>query len=34
MKKLGIGIQTYPKLINQGYVYVDKTKIIYDLIHI
>ncbi len=32
MKKLPIGIQTLSKIIEGNYVYVDKTKIAYDLI--
>jgi len=33
MKKLPIGIQTFEKIINENYCYVDKTKIIYELIN-
>ena len=32
MKKLPIGIQTFEKIINEDYLYVDKTKEIYELI--
>src|SRR6266436_8205373 len=32
MKKFPIGIQTFSELIQKNYVYVDKTKRIYDLI--
>lgn len=32
MKKLSIGIQTFSELIEENYVYVDKTAIIYDMI--
>lgn len=32
MKKLPIGIQTFSKLINQNYLYIDKTKEIFNLI--
>ncbi len=32
MKKLPIGIQTFEKLINDGCLYIDKTKLIYQLI--
>nr|WP_240739339.1 ATP-binding protein [Marinitoga lauensis] len=32
MKKLPIGVQDYKKIIEGNYVYVDKTKYIYDLI--
>jgi hypothetical protein len=32
MKKLSIGIQTFSELIEENYVYVDKTKYIYDMI--
>ncbi len=30
MKNLPIGIQTFERLINEGYVYIDKTKYLYD----
>ncbi len=33
MKKLPIGIQTFSEIITENYCYVDKTKIIYDLIN-
>ena len=33
MKKLPIGIQTFSDIINEGYVYVDKTEIAYNLIN-
>jgi len=33
MKKLPIGIQTFEKIINENYCYVDKTRIIYELIN-
>lgn len=32
MKKLPIGIQTFSELIEDDYVYIDKTKIIYEMI--
>ncbi len=32
MKKLPIGIQTFSEIITEGYVYVDKTEIAYNLI--
>ena len=32
MKKLPIGIQTFEKLINDDCLYIDKTKLIYQLI--
>ncbi len=32
MKKLGIGIQSFSKLISEGFIYVDKTPIIYQLV--
>ncbi len=32
MKKLPIGIQTFSQIIENDYVYVDKTRIAYDLI--
>jgi hypothetical protein len=31
-KKLPIGVQKFPKLINEGFLYVDKTEIIHKLI--
>ncbi|MGB1243354.1 MAG: AAA family ATPase [Chitinophagales bacterium] len=33
MKKLPLAKSSFPKMINEGYVYVDKTKEIYDLIN-
>ncbi|MFH1962041.1 MAG: ATP-binding protein [bacterium] len=33
MKKLPIGIQTFSEIINENYCYVDKTRIIYELIN-
>ena len=33
MKKLPIGIQTFEQLINDGYVYVDKTAFVYKMIN-
>jgi len=33
MKKLPIGIQTFSEVINENYCYVDKTRIIYELIN-
>ena len=33
MKKLPIGIQTFEKLRDDDYVYVDKTRFVYDLAH-
>ncbi|MFH1097726.1 MAG: ATP-binding protein [Candidatus Desantisbacteria bacterium] len=33
MKKLPIGIQTFSEIINENYCYVDKTKIIHELIN-
>ncbi len=32
MKKLGIGIQSFSKLIIEGFLYVDKTQLIYQLV--
>jgi len=32
MKKLPIGISTLSEIINENYVYVDKTKTAFDLI--
>nr|WP_240739398.1 AAA family ATPase [Marinitoga lauensis] len=31
MKKLPIGVQDYKELITENYIYVDKTKYLYDL---
>ena len=31
--KYPIGIQSFEKIISDGYVYVDKTALIYDLVH-
>ncbi|MCI5505785.1 MAG: AAA family ATPase, partial [Prevotella sp.] len=31
--KYPIGIQTFERIINEGYVYVDKTEMIYNLAH-
>ncbi len=31
--KYPIGIQSFDKIVNEGYVYIDKTKQIYDLVH-
>ena len=32
LKKLPIGIQTFSEIINGGYLYIDKTREIFDLI--
>ena len=32
LEKLPVGIQSFPKIIEQGYLYVDKTEIIYRLV--
>ncbi len=32
MKKLGIGIQSFSKLISEGFIYIDKTPLIYQLL--
>jgi len=32
MKKLPIGIQTFRKIIEKDYLYIDKTKEIYELL--
>ncbi len=32
VKKLSLGVQSFSKLIEKGYIYVDKTAYIYDLI--
>ena len=31
--KYPIGIQNFSEIIDGGYVYLDKTKILYDLVH-
>ena len=31
--KYPIGIQSFESLINDGYIYVDKTALIYQLVH-
>ena len=31
MKKLPLGIQTFSKIIEGNYLYIDKTQYIYDL---
>ena len=31
--KYPIGIQDFEKIRNDGYVYIDKTDLIYDLVH-
>ena len=31
--KFPIGIQSFERIIQEGYIYVDKTDIIYDLTH-
>ena len=31
--KIPIGIQTFDKIIEGGYIYVDKTEYIYDIAH-
>src|SRR5260221_7652380 len=33
MKKLSIGIQTFSELIENNYIYVDKTHLIYEMIN-
>jgi hypothetical protein len=33
LKKLPLSIQTFSEIIRQDYVYVDKTKYIYDLVN-
>jgi len=32
VKKLPIGIQTFDNLIQEGYVYVDKTRFVSDIV--
>ena len=31
--KYPIGIQSFDQIINEGYLYIDKTKLIYELVH-
>jgi hypothetical protein len=31
MKKLPLGIQTFSDIIEDGYLYIDKTKFIYNI---
>lgn len=33
IRKLPIGVQSFEKLRNEGYLYIDKTKYIYELVH-
>lgn len=33
MKKYPVGIQTFSEIINGGYVYVDKTDLVWQLVH-
>ncbi|MBQ1491614.1 MAG: AAA family ATPase, partial [Blautia sp.] len=33
LRKLPIGVQTFEKMRKDGYVYVDKTKYIYELVN-
>ena len=33
MQKLPIGIQSFESLRRDGFAYVDKTKLVYDLVH-
>ena len=33
LKKCPIGIQTFEKIINKGYLYIDKTEYIYRMAH-
>ena len=34
LKKLPIGIQTFETIITDNYLYVDKTKYVYELVQI
>ena len=34
LKPLPVGIQTFDKLIEEGYLYVDKTAFLYKMVHI
>jgi len=33
MKKLSLGISTFSKIIENGYIYVDKTQSIYEMVN-
>ena len=33
LRKYPIGIQTFPEIIQEGYVYIDKTDLVWDLAH-
>ncbi len=33
MRRYPVGIQTFERLRNEGYLYIDKTNIIYRLVH-
>ncbi|MGN0215883.1 MAG: AAA family ATPase, partial [Prevotella sp.] len=33
MRKYPVGIQTFAELIREGYVYVDKTDLVWQLVH-
>ena len=33
MRKYPVGIQTFSEIINGGYIYVDKTDLVWQLVH-
>ena len=33
MRKYPVGIQTFSEIINGGYIYVDKTDLVWELVH-
>ncbi|MGN0215824.1 MAG: AAA family ATPase, partial [Prevotella sp.] len=33
MRKYPVGIQTFAELIREGYIYVDKTDLVWQLVH-
>lgn len=34
LRKYPVGIQTFERIINEGYVYVDKTDLVWKLAHV
>ena len=33
LKKLPVGIQSFERIINNNFIYIDKTDLIYDIVH-
>lgn len=33
MRKYPVGIQTFSEIIREGYLYVDKTDLVWELVH-